>query len=92
MQSSAIYSNLVRTSQETRYVSTTEPLGETVGVYCENHTDHIYCGKNARLRYAKDYGIYSNETCSQSVTQENVDLHSYYPLGLHGVVFSQAQG
>jgi hypothetical protein len=36
----------VRTSQETHYVSTTEPnrlmlFRETVAVYCENHTEHI---------------------------------------------------
>jgi hypothetical protein len=35
----------VRTSQETHYVSATEPnrlmlLGETVAVCCENHTEH----------------------------------------------------
>jgi thioredoxin-related protein len=35
----------VRTSQETHYVSTTEPnrlmlFGETHAVYCENHTEH----------------------------------------------------
>jgi hypothetical protein len=35
----------VRTSQEIYYVSTTKPnrlmlVGETVAVYCENHTEH----------------------------------------------------
>jgi hypothetical protein len=40
-----IYSNSVLTSQETHYVSTTEPnwlmlFRETVAVYCENHTEH----------------------------------------------------
>jgi hypothetical protein len=39
------HTDTVRTSQETRYVSTTEPnrlmlFGETVAVYCENHTEH----------------------------------------------------
>jgi hypothetical protein len=41
----AVYKNSVCTSQETRYVSATEPsrlmlCGETVAVYCENHTEH----------------------------------------------------
>jgi hypothetical protein len=43
--------NAVRTSQETRYVSATEPsrlmfFGERVAVYCENLTEHtdILCG------------------------------------------------
>jgi hypothetical protein len=40
-----IYTNPVRTSQETHYVSTTKPnrlmlFGETVAVYCENYTEH----------------------------------------------------
>jgi hypothetical protein len=39
------YVNSVRTSQETHYVTTTKPsrlmlFGETVAVYCENHTEH----------------------------------------------------
>jgi hypothetical protein len=45
MQSSVIYTNSVRTSQETHHVSATEPnrlmlFRETVAVYCENHTEH----------------------------------------------------
>jgi hypothetical protein len=41
------YTNSVRTSQETHYVSATEPnrlmlFRETVAVYFENHTDHTY--------------------------------------------------
>jgi hypothetical protein len=41
-----LYKNSVRTSQETHYVSATKPnrlmlFGETVAVYCENHTEHI---------------------------------------------------
>jgi hypothetical protein len=37
----------VRTSQETHYISATEPnrlmlFGETVAVYCENHPEHKY--------------------------------------------------
>jgi hypothetical protein len=40
-----IYKNPLRTSQETLYVSATEPnrlmlFRETVAVYCENHTEH----------------------------------------------------
>jgi hypothetical protein len=43
----AIYTNPVHTSQETRQFSATEPrpltlFGETVAVYCENRTEHIY--------------------------------------------------
>jgi predicted Zn-dependent protease with MMP-like domain len=46
--------NAVRTSQETHYVSATEPnrlilFRETVAVYCENHMEHTdtLCGQNA---------------------------------------------
>jgi hypothetical protein len=40
-----LYINPVRTSQETHYVSATEPnrtllFRETVTVYCETHTEH----------------------------------------------------
>jgi hypothetical protein len=51
-----LFKNSVRTSQETHYVSVTEPnklmlFRETVAVYCENHTEHIntLCGQNAVL-------------------------------------------
>jgi hypothetical protein len=44
----------VRASQETHYVSATEPkrlllFGETVAVYCKNRTEHrdTLCGQNA---------------------------------------------
>jgi hypothetical protein len=54
----------VHTSQETHYVSATEPnqlmlFGETVAVYCENHTEHIntLCEQNAE--YVRASGIYS---------------------------------
>jgi hypothetical protein len=57
----------VRTSQETHYVSTTEPnrlmlFGETVAIYCENHMEHtnILCGRNAEVWYVKGCGKYSN--------------------------------
>jgi hypothetical protein len=48
-----LYTDSVRTSQETHYVSATKPnrlmlFGETVAVYCENHKEHIntLCGQN----------------------------------------------
>jgi hypothetical protein len=51
-----IYKNLVRTSQETHYISATKSnqlilFGETVAVYCENHTEHTdtLCGQNAEF-------------------------------------------
>jgi hypothetical protein len=42
-----LFKNPVRTSQETHYVSTAKRnwlmlFGETIAVYCENHTEHIY--------------------------------------------------
>jgi hypothetical protein len=42
-----MYKDSVRTSQETHYVSATKTnrlmlFRETVAVYCENHTEHIY--------------------------------------------------
>jgi translation initiation factor IF-1 len=50
------YVNPFHTSQETHYVSTTEPnrlmlFGETVTVYCENHTEHTdtLCGQNVEF-------------------------------------------
>jgi hypothetical protein len=59
--------NLVRTSQETHYVSATTPsrlmlFGETVAVYCENHTEHTntLCGQNAEFWYVKAGGTYSD--------------------------------
>jgi hypothetical protein len=63
MQSSVIYTNPVRISQETHYVSTTEPnrlmlFRETVTVYCENHTEHTntLCEQNVELFHYKAYG------------------------------------
>jgi hypothetical protein len=51
-----LYTNPVRTSQETHYVSATEPtrlmlFRETVAVYCENHMEHTntLCGQNAEF-------------------------------------------
>jgi hypothetical protein len=61
-----IYKNSVRTSQETHYISTTKPnrlmlLGETVAVYCENHTEHTdtLCGQNAEFWCVKAGGTYT---------------------------------
>jgi hypothetical protein len=51
---------LVRTSQETHYVSATETnrlmlFGETVAVCCENHMEHTntLCGQNAVTLYIR---------------------------------------
>jgi hypothetical protein len=51
-----IYKTVVRTSQETHHVSATETnrlmlFGETVAVYCENHTEHTntLCEYNVQL-------------------------------------------
>jgi hypothetical protein len=60
MQSSVIYKNSVRTSQETYYISDTKPnrlilFGETFAVYCENrteHTDTLY-GQNENFSMSK---------------------------------------
>jgi hypothetical protein len=54
-----IYNNSVRASQETHYVSATEPnrlmlFEETVAVYCENHTEHtdtVRTSQETHLRY-----------------------------------------
>jgi hypothetical protein len=57
MQSSVIYKNPVRTSEETHYISATETnrlmlFRETVSVYCEN--------QNAEFQCVKAGGTYSN--------------------------------
>jgi hypothetical protein len=51
-----MYTNSVRASQETHYVSATKPnwlmlFGKTAAVYCENRTDHTdtLCGQNAEF-------------------------------------------
>jgi hypothetical protein len=60
-----MYANSVRTSHETHYLSATKPnrlmlFGETVTVYCENHTQHTntLCVRNAE--YVKTGGRYTN--------------------------------
>jgi hypothetical protein len=62
-----MYTNVVRTSQETHYVSNTEPsllmlFGETVAVYCENHTErtNTFFGQNAEFHYVKAGGTYGD--------------------------------
>jgi hypothetical protein len=62
-----IYINWVRTSEETHYVSATKTnrlmlFGETVAVYCENHTEYTdtLCGQNAEFWCVKTSGTYSN--------------------------------
>jgi hypothetical protein len=51
-----MYTNCVRTSQETHYVSATKTnrlmlFREIIAVYCENRTEHIntLCGQNAEF-------------------------------------------
>jgi hypothetical protein len=55
-------------SQETHPVTATKPnrlmlFGETVAVYCENHTEHTdtLCEQNAEIYYVKAGGTYSNQ-------------------------------
>jgi hypothetical protein len=70
--------NPVRTSQETHYVSATKPIqlmlfGETVAVYCENHTEHTHIyklrsyltGNTLRLRYKAEpvNAVWGNSRC-----------------------------
>jgi translation initiation factor IF-1 len=42
-------------------------FGETVAVYCENHTEHTntLCGQNAEFWYVKAGGTYSNLSLPQ---------------------------
>jgi hypothetical protein len=59
-----IYMNLVRTSQETYYVSATKHnrLMLFREIIAANHTEHINtpCGQNAGFQCVKAGGIYSN--------------------------------
>jgi hypothetical protein len=43
-------------------------FGETVAVYCENHTEHAdtLCGQNAGFWYVKAGGTYSNHWALKS--------------------------
>jgi hypothetical protein len=67
------YIYTVRTSQETQYVSATEPnrlmlFRETVAVYCENHT---LCGQNAEFMNVTAGGVYSNHSALKSVQDKS---------------------
>jgi hypothetical protein len=60
-----LHKNSVHTSQGTHYASATKPnrsvmFGETVAVYCENHTDARY-GQNTEFQYVKACGTYINQ-------------------------------
>jgi hypothetical protein len=66
------HTDSVRTSQETHYVSATEPnrlmlFGETFAVYCENHTEHTDAvfGQNAEFLNGKAGRSY-NYNCNVS--------------------------
>jgi hypothetical protein len=67
------HTGTVRTSQETDYVSTTEPnrlmlFGETVTVYCENRTEHTdtSCGKKQSFDNVNEDGTYRNHCAVKS--------------------------
>jgi hypothetical protein len=64
----SILRNIVRTSQEAHHISATTPnqlmlFGETVAVYCENHTEHTdtLLGQNAEFWCVTVGGTYSNQ-------------------------------
>jgi hypothetical protein len=66
------HTDTIRTSQETYYVSTTEPnrlmlFGETVAVYCENHTDHMnpIFGQNTDFFNANICGTHICQSASE---------------------------
>jgi hypothetical protein len=68
----------VRTSQETRYVSTAKfnrlmLSGETVAFYCENHTDNIntLCGQNAETLYIRIHFVSHRDHTALSITETN---------------------
>jgi predicted AAA+ superfamily ATPase len=67
------HTDTVRTSQETLYVSATEPnrvmlFGETVAVYCENHTQHI------DTLHAEFCNVTAGGTCSDNVALKGFNL------------------
>jgi hypothetical protein len=71
------YKNQVPTSQETHYISATEPnrlmlCGETIDTYCENRRQHTECtgstyrtGKTSRLHYRDQptNAVWGNSRC-----------------------------
>jgi hypothetical protein len=52
------------------------PFGETVAVYCENHTEQAdtLCGQNAEFKCVKSGGTYSNH---QVITTPAVTDNQY---------------
>jgi hypothetical protein len=48
-------------------------FGETVAVYCENHTEHTntVCGQDAEFYYVKAGGTYSNHWALKGCTYSN---------------------
>jgi hypothetical protein len=76
----------VRTSQETHYVSASEPNrlmldGETVAVYCENHTEHTDTVRTSQEPYGTHrYSPYLTgairNTQIQSVPHRNHTEHT----------------
>jgi hypothetical protein len=73
----------VCTSQETQYALAANPnrlmlFGETVAVYCENHTEHtnIFCGQNVEFWYVKAGGTYITTGLYRLKAQECI-------LGVH---------
>jgi hypothetical protein len=74
-EESTLHNHRLRTSNPTHYVSATKPnrlmlFGETVAVYCENHTEHTdtLCGQNAG-------GTYSNHWVSKGLLTVAVVQH-----------------
>jgi hypothetical protein len=49
-------------------------FGETVPVYCENHTEHINTlrGQNAEFWYVKAGGTYSNHCALKDLSLDNL--------------------
>jgi ribosomal protein L44E len=74
--------NAVRTSQETDYVSATEPnplmlFGKTVAVYCENcrkDTDTL-CGQNAVRTSQETRSVYTTEPNRSMLYGETVAVY-----------------
>jgi hypothetical protein len=70
-----VYKNTVRTSQRTQYVSATEPsrlmlFGETVAVYCENHTEHTDTVRTSQQTYGTHrYSPYLTGTIRNTQTR-----------------------
>jgi hypothetical protein len=55
-------------------------FGETVAVYCENHTEHTdtLCGQNVEFWYVKAGGTYSDHWALK--VNINDFLHTFRPL------------